>query len=89
MCGQDVLCETKCNTHIIPYSTDCTNYTFWNYEIFVMLMKVKLSLGGITRNHLKEWVDNQKQPNHFLGSFTLNVFTIINYYFLMFINCMH
>jgi len=27
------------------------------------------SLGGTTRNHLKEWLRNQKQPNHFFGPF--------------------
>jgi hypothetical protein len=28
-----------------------------------------------SRNHLKEWKRNQKQPNHFPRSFILNVFT--------------
>jgi hypothetical protein len=35
------------------------------------------SLGGTTKNYFKEWLRNKKQPNHFPGSFTLNVFTII------------
>ncbi len=25
----------------------------------------KTSLGDTTKNHLKEWLKNQKQPNHF------------------------
>jgi hypothetical protein len=47
--------------------------------------KVNSSLGGITRSHLKEWLKNQKQPNHFFGPFSLSVFIIINYYSFMFI----
>ncbi len=39
--------------------------------------KVKISLGDTTRNHHKEWGKNKKQPNHFFGSSTLNVFTTI------------
>jgi hypothetical protein len=39
------------------------------------------SLGGTTRNHIKEWLRNQKQPNHFFEPFLLNVFTIISYYY--------
>jgi len=46
------------------------------------------SLGGTTRNYLKEWLRNQKQSNHFLGPFSLIFFTTINYYFSMFIHCM-
>jgi hypothetical protein len=42
-------------------------------------------LGGTTRNHLKEWLRNQKRPNCFPKPFTLNVFTTI-IFFLMFIN---
>jgi hypothetical protein len=37
------------------------------------------SLGGTTRNHLKEWLKNQKWPNHFHWPFSLNVFTTINF----------
>jgi hypothetical protein len=40
----------------------------------------KASLGGTTRKHFKEWLRNHKQPNHFHGPFTLNVFTTINYF---------
>jgi hypothetical protein len=43
--------------------------------------RVKASLGGTTRNHLKEQLRNQKWPNHFLGPFTLNVFTTICIFF--------
>ncbi len=39
------------------------------------------SLGGITKNHLKEWLKNQKESNHFLRHFTLNVFTTIIFFF--------
>jgi hypothetical protein len=49
---------------------------------------VNPSLGGTTRNHLEEWLKNQKQPNHFSRPFLLNVFIAINYYFFMFINYM-
>ncbi len=42
------------------------------------------SLGGTTRNHLKEWSKNTEKTKSFL----LNVFIIINYYLFMFINCM-
>jgi hypothetical protein len=46
------------------------------------------SLGGTTRNHLKEWLKNQKWPNHFHSPFSLNVFTIINFLFsCLFIAC--
>jgi hypothetical protein len=44
--------------------------------------KVNPSLGGTTRNHLKEWLKNQKHPNHFSRPFSLNVLTSINYYYL-------
>jgi hypothetical protein len=44
--------------------------------------KVNPSLGGTTRNHLKEWLKNQKHPNHFFGPFSLNILTTINYHFL-------
>jgi hypothetical protein len=44
--------------------------------------KANPSLGGTTRNHLKEWLKNQKHPNHFFGPFSLNVLTTINCYFL-------
>ncbi len=46
-----------------------------------MVMGVKVSLGGTTKNHLKEWKRNKKQPNHFLGPFILNVFATINFFF--------
>ncbi len=39
------------------------------------------SLGATTGNHFKEWLRNQKQPNHFLGPFSLNVFTTMNFFF--------
>jgi len=48
---------------------------------------VNPSLGGTTRNHLKEWLKNQKQPNHFLGPFSLNVFTIIIFFSCLSIAC--
>ncbi len=32
-----------------------------------VLNKAKTSLGGTTKNHIKEWLKNQKQPNNFLG----------------------
>jgi len=43
--------------------------------------KVKVSLGGTIRHHLKEWKKNQKHPNHFPRPFTLNVFTTIIFFF--------
>jgi hypothetical protein len=43
---------------------------------------VNPSLHGITKNHLKEWLRNKKQPNYFLGPFLLIFFTtIILFYF--------
>jgi len=36
------------------------------------------SLGDTIKKHLKEWLKNQKWPNHFLGPFPLHVFTTIN-----------
>jgi fluoride ion exporter CrcB/FEX len=42
---------------------------------------MKAILGGTTRNHLKEWFKNQKEPNHFLEMFILNVFTTIIFSF--------
>jgi hypothetical protein len=48
----------------------------------------KTSLGGITRKHFKDWLRNHKRTNHFLGPFTLNVFTTTIFFF-MFINCKH
>ncbi len=36
------------------------------------------SLDGTIKNHFKESLRNQKWPNHFPGTFTLNVFTITN-----------
>jgi hypothetical protein len=44
---------------------------FYNEHIWV-----NSSLGGTFKNQLKEWLRNQKQPNHFFGPFLLNVFTI-------------
>jgi len=38
-------------------------------NISSMHFKVNPSLGGTTRNHLKEWLKNQKQPNHLSGPF--------------------
>ncbi len=32
-----------------------------------------------TKNYFKKRLMNQKQPNHFLGPFILNVFTTMNY----------
>jgi hypothetical protein len=34
-----------------------------------------------TRIHLKEWLKNQKQPNHYFGPFLFNCFHNHNYYF--------
>jgi hypothetical protein len=45
------------------------------------------SLGGTSKNHLKEWLKNQKWPNHFPRLLPLNVFHNYNF-FLMFIHCM-
>jgi len=42
---------------------------------------VNPSLGGTTRNHLKEWLRNQKWSNHFLGPNTLNIFISISFFF--------
>ncbi len=38
-------------------------------------------LGWTIRNHLKEWLRNQKCTNHYHGPFTLNVFTTIYIFF--------
>jgi hypothetical protein len=35
------------------------------------------SLGGTIENHPKEWLWNQKWPNHFPRPFILNLFTAI------------
>jgi len=43
---------------------------------------VNPSLGGTTRNHLKEWLRNQKWSNHFLGPNPLNIFISISSFFL-------
>jgi len=40
---------------------------------------VKASLGGTTKNHFKQWLRSRKQPNHFCRSFSLNVFTTIDF----------
>ncbi len=46
------------------------------------------SLDGTIRNHLMEWLMNQKQPNHFSDPFSLNVFH--NYKLLLFqVNQLH
>jgi hypothetical protein len=47
--------------------------------------RVRASLGGTIRNHLKEQLRNQKRPNNFLGPFTLNVFTTIC---ILFFSCL-
>jgi hypothetical protein len=57
----------------------CLNLTLC-CEINAHMNGVNPTLGGTTRNHLKEWLKNQKQPNHFYGPILLNVFTTINYY---------
>jgi hypothetical protein len=44
------------------------------------------SLGGTTRNHFKEWLKNQKGPNHFHWPFSLNVFTTI--YIFIYLSCL-
>jgi hypothetical protein len=42
----------------------------------------KAYLGGTTRNRLKEWLRNQKWPNHFPRPFpNLSVFITIIYFF--------
>ncbi len=41
---------------------------------------MKVSLGGTIKNHLKVWLRNEKQPNHFPGPFILNVFITIYIY---------
>ncbi len=38
------------------------------------------SLGVTIRNDFKEWLKNQKWPNHFLGPFFKKKFTTINYF---------
>jgi hypothetical protein len=43
---------------------------------------VNPSLGGTTRNHLKEWLRNQKWSNHFLEPNPLNIFISISFFFL-------
>jgi hypothetical protein len=63
----------------------------WVFKISyenVTRIKANSSLAGTIKNHLKEWLRNQKQLKFFLGLFSLNVFITINYYYFMFINCM-
>jgi len=43
---------------------------------------VNPSLGGTTRNHLKEWLRNKKQPNHFFQALFVKCFH--NYKLLFF-----
>jgi hypothetical protein len=67
-------------------------YTYLNFfEIKITEKKTQKHFknNGRKHSHLKEWLMNQKQPNHFPRPFTLNVFTTIIFFFLMFINCMH
>jgi hypothetical protein len=45
----------------------------------MLTFQVKASMGGTTSNHLKEWLRNQKWPNHFPEPFTLIFFATINY----------
>ncbi len=53
--------------------------------------KVKLgvnpSLGGPTRNHLKEWLMNQKQPNHFFWALFVKCFHNYNFFSCLSIAC--
>jgi hypothetical protein len=42
---------------------------------------VNPSLGGIIKNHLKEWLKNQKMPNHLPRPFISNVFPKIHFIF--------
>jgi len=44
-------------------------------------MWTKLSLGITIRNHLKDRLRNQKQPNHFSRPLILNVFTSYKLFF--------
>jgi hypothetical protein len=41
---------------------------------------VNPSLGGTTKNHLKEWLRDQKWSNHFLGPNLLNIFISISFF---------
>jgi hypothetical protein len=43
---------------------------------------VNTSLSGTTRNHLKEWIKNQKWSNHFLGPNPSNIFKNMIFFFL-------
>jgi hypothetical protein len=48
--------------------------TCWTWVISrTHTWKVNPSLDGTTKNHLKEWLRNQKQPNHFPRLFKKNV----------------
>ncbi len=42
---------------------------------------VNPSLGGTLRNHLKEWLRNKKQPNHFFSSFKFFFHNNSNFFF--------
>jgi hypothetical protein len=60
---------------------------FKKFAIVIVQMGEPIFEGGTTRNHLKEWFKNQKQPNHFLGPFILNVFKTINFFSCLSIAC--
>jgi len=44
-------------------------------------LKVKVWLGGTTKNHLKEWLRNQNWSNNIPRSSLLNVFNVIEVFF--------
>jgi len=76
----------------IKHSLDRKQNMLFDFFLFLFSMNViwvKAFLGGITRNHPKEWLKNQKRSNHFLGRFIFKKFTTIIVFLFMFINCKH
>jgi hypothetical protein len=52
------------------------------------LIQVKVPFGGTTRIEPPQgMLRNQNWSNNILGPFLLNLFIVMNYFFLMFIHC--
>jgi hypothetical protein len=79
------------NNNHIPTISLVTSKFFLGFGCIISINHYRAPpfLGGTTKNYIKEWLGNQKQPNHFLRPFPLNIFPITNYYFFMFIHHMH
>jgi hypothetical protein len=71
---------------LVTLDLDCCSGFFSSFHELANLWE-NTSLGSTAKKPSERW--KIQQPNHFFGPFPLNVFTTINYDFVMSIHCKH